>query len=139
MARGRKTGGRQAGTPNKATLLKRQALEAAAASDGSPLAFLVSVMHSPHLDARLRLDAAKAAAQYLHTKAKDEAPPDPKLIEASKEPTPCTNYEICERYGSLDDVPYADVLEHYRVRGGEPPSESEWLASRALDQKKDRT
>jgi len=39
----------------------------------------------------------------------------------------------------VDDLTYADVLDHYRVRGGEPPSESEWLASRALDQKKDRT
>jgi len=137
--RGKKTGGRQAGTPNKATLLKRQALEAAATSDGSPLGFLVSVMHSPHLDARLRLDAAKAAAQYLHTKPKDEAPPDPKLIEASKDSTPWTNYEICQRYDLFDHLTYADVLDHYRVRGGEPPSESEWLASRALDQKKDRT
>ena len=117
--RGKKTGGRQAGTPNKATLLKRQALEAAAASDGSPLGFLVSVMHSPHLDARLRLDAAKAAAQYLHTKPKDEAPPDPKLIEASKDSTPWTNYEICQRYDALDHLTYADVLDHYRVRGGD--------------------
>ena len=64
---------------------------------------------------------------------------DSKLIEASKDPTPWTNYEIIERYGSLDVLTYADVLDHYRVRGGEPPSESEWLASRALDQKKDRT
>ena len=86
-------------------------------------------MHSPHLDARLRLDAAKAAAQYLYAKPKDEAPPDPKLIQASEDPTPWTNYEIIERYGSSDDLTYADVLDHYRVRGGEPPSESEWLAS----------
>ena len=84
-------------------------------------------------------DISKILNDQWATKAKDEAPPNPKLIEASKEPTPCTNYEIYERYGSLDDVPYADVLEHYRVRGGEPPSEREWLASRALDQKKDRT
>jgi hypothetical protein len=83
-------------------------------------------MHSPHLDARLRLDAAKAAAQYQHTKAKNEVPSDAKLIEASKDPTPWTNYEIAQRYDSLDHLTYADVLEHHRIRGGEPPSEAEW-------------
>ena len=66
-----KSGGRQKGTPNKRTLAIRQA--ASIASDGAigvndeaPLEFLVAVMRNKALDLPIRLDAAKAAAPYLH-------------------------------------------------------------------------
>src|SRR6516164_7698374 len=110
MARGRKTGGRKAGTPNKATLLKRQALEAAAANDGSPLGFLISVMHSPHVDARLRLDAAKAAAQYLHKKPKDAQPGDAakdiESVEATADKAEAERIAtmLAAKYGLDDDL-----------------------------------
>jgi len=64
--KGRKTGGRKKGTPNKATVLKRIAEEAAA--NASPLEFLASVYRSSKLDPRLRLDAAKAADAFVHPK-----------------------------------------------------------------------
>lgn len=37
-------------------------------ADQDPLAFLLSVMNSAETDARLRVRAAVAAAQYVHTK-----------------------------------------------------------------------
>ena len=110
MARGRKTGGRKAGTPNRSTVLKRQALQAAAANDGSPLGFLISVMHSPHVDARLRLDAAKAAAQYLHKKPKDAQPGDAaKVIESVEATAEKAEAErlaniLAAKYGLDDDL-----------------------------------
>ena len=128
MARGKKTGGRKAGTPNKATLLKRQALEAAAANDGSPLAFLVSVMHCPHVDARLRLDAAKAAAQYLHTKPKDLPPGDAAKVIESVEAT--AEKAEAERLANILAAKYGldDDLDEHRTdlpqdEHGEPPAE----------------
>jgi hypothetical protein len=121
---GSKSGGRKKGTPNRKTLLKQQAVAAAAAA--SPLEFLLAVMRSPLAEPRLRLDAAKAALPFLHAKPKEETPEDATLIETAKEPLLLTDYEICERYDALDSLNYEDVLEHYRVRGGEPPSEAEW-------------
>lgn len=40
-------------------------------ADQDPLAFLLSVMNSADADARLRVRAAVAAAQYVHTKQAD--------------------------------------------------------------------
>jgi hypothetical protein len=63
MAKGRKTGGRQAGTPNKVTAAARAAAEA---SGVMPLDYLLSIMRDESRDLAVRLEAAKAAAPYVH-------------------------------------------------------------------------
>jgi hypothetical protein len=73
MALGRKTGGRTKGTPNHATQAKAAEV---AASGLTPLDYMLRVLRNePHPDAdvkvviaheMMRLDAAKAAAPYVH-------------------------------------------------------------------------
>lgn len=63
MAVGKKTGGRQKGTPNKATAEKAAKVEA---SGLTPLDYLISVMRDITLSRDERMDAAKAAAPYVH-------------------------------------------------------------------------
>src|SRR5262245_50019572 len=78
-------GGRQKGTPNKATALRRAAEAAAVASEGeyTPVEFLLRVMNADDIDVKMRIDAAKAAAPYIHAKlateaeSKDEGKPKP--------------------------------------------------------------
>ena len=65
MARGRKTGGRRKGTPNKATATRQAEI---AASGLTPLDYMLSVMRDEQADKVARLDAAKAAAPYVHPK-----------------------------------------------------------------------
>lgn len=60
-----KTGGRRKGTRNKATA-KREA--EIVASGLTPLDYLLAVMRDETRDERERLDAAKAAAPYVHPK-----------------------------------------------------------------------
>ena len=62
---GERRGGRIAGTPNKATT-KRQA--EIAASGLTPLEFMLNVMRESERDVMVRLEAAKAAAPYVHPK-----------------------------------------------------------------------
>ena len=63
MAAGRKTGGRTKGTPNKATAAKAAAIEA---SGLTPLDFMLQILRDANNDTAARLDAAKAAAPYVH-------------------------------------------------------------------------
>ncbi len=63
MARGRKTGGRQAGTRNKATA---EAHNAAQSTGILPLEYMLTVMRDAEADARRRDGMAMAAAPYLH-------------------------------------------------------------------------
>ena len=64
--KGTKTGGRQKGTPNKA---KAVPLEVKAADAGlSPLDFLLSIYRDLAMPLPERMDAAKAAAPYVHAK-----------------------------------------------------------------------
>lgn len=65
MAQGQKTGGRAKGTPNKASVAKA---EAVAASGLTPLDYMLSIMRDPERMPDVRLDAAKAAAPYVHPK-----------------------------------------------------------------------
>ncbi len=65
MAAGRKTGGRVAGVPNKASIERQAKIEA---SGLTPLDYLLSVMRDDRNDADARRDAAKAAAPYVHPK-----------------------------------------------------------------------
>jgi hypothetical protein len=64
MAAGKKTGGRQKGVPNRASAAKAKAI---AESGLTPLDFLLDLMRNGD-DAAQRLDAAKAAAPYVHPK-----------------------------------------------------------------------
>ena len=63
MANGFKTGGRKKGTPNKATAVRQAEITA---SGLTPLDFMLSVMRDEQADKAARLDAAKAAAPYVH-------------------------------------------------------------------------
>jgi hypothetical protein len=66
MALGIKTGGgSRKGRPNKATAAKAAEI---AASGLTPLDFLLSVMRDEARDLDIRVDAGKAAAQYVHPK-----------------------------------------------------------------------
>ena len=58
-----KSGGRRKGTPNHATAAREAAIEA---SGLSPLDFMLAVMRDEHGEPAMRLDAAKAAAPYVH-------------------------------------------------------------------------
>lgn len=65
MAAGYKTGGRTKGTPNRKNAEMIAAVEA---SGVSPLDYMLSVMRDPLQDYPIRLDAAKSAAPYVHSK-----------------------------------------------------------------------
>lgn len=65
MAKGEKTGGRAKGTPNKATAKKVQEI---AASGLTPLDYMLSVLRDDRQEDAIRMDAAKAAAPYIHPK-----------------------------------------------------------------------
>lgn len=60
-----KTGGRQKGVKNKATAAQ---VAAVAASGLTPLDFMLQVMRDEDAELGIRLDAGKAAAQYVHPK-----------------------------------------------------------------------
>lgn len=68
MPNGVKTGGRKKGTPNKRTAALAARAEAAAQDGISPLEYLLSVMRDPAAEEKDRLEAAKAAAPYVHPK-----------------------------------------------------------------------
>jgi|HubBroStandDraft_6_1064221.scaffolds.fasta_scaffold1961456_1 hypothetical protein len=82
MARGRKTGGRQKGTRNRAT---KEARAAAAATGVLPLDYMLAVMRDTAADHKRRDAMAMAAAPYLHVKL---SALDPKLSQAAAEPSP---------------------------------------------------
>lgn len=63
MAAGRKTGGRQKGTPNRATAQRVAEIEE---SGLTPLDFLLSILRDVGAEQSVRIDAAKAAAPYVH-------------------------------------------------------------------------
>ena len=63
MAKGIKTGGRKPGTLNRATAAKVAEI---AASGQTPLDFMLSVMRNEECTPERRLEAAKAAAPFIH-------------------------------------------------------------------------
>src|SRR4249920_2541921 len=68
---GERRGGRQRGTPNKATLAKATALASASADPTiTPLQFLLGVMRDPKAPTGLRVQVARAAAPLVHGKSK---------------------------------------------------------------------
>ena len=82
MARGRKTGGRQKGSRNRAT---EEARAAARATGVLPLDYMLSVMRDPDADQKRREAMAMAAAPYLHSKL---SAIEAKLSPAVAEPSP---------------------------------------------------
>lgn len=65
MALGKKTGGRQKGTPNKATAAKAAEI---AATGETPLEYMLRVMRDPLAEYDRRDKMAAAAAPYVHPK-----------------------------------------------------------------------
>lgn len=65
MAKGYKTGGRKAGTPNK---VNADAVESAREAGEMPLDYMLRVMRDPKADSKRRDVMANAAAPYLHQK-----------------------------------------------------------------------
>jgi len=61
----RPNAGRKAGSPNKASAAREKAVRA---SGQTPLDYLLGVMRSKATPEAMRLDAAKAAAPYVHPK-----------------------------------------------------------------------
>lgn len=60
-----KTGGRKKGTPNRTSAAREQAI---ADSGLTPLDYMLQVMRDVGADDARRLDAAKAAAPFVHPK-----------------------------------------------------------------------
>jgi hypothetical protein len=82
MARGRKTGGRQKGTRNRAT---EEARVAAEATGILPLDYMLATMRDPAVDHKRRDAMAMAAAPYLHPKLSTI---DANLSPAVAQPSP---------------------------------------------------
>ena len=80
MARGRKTGGRKRGTPNRRTIAQREIV----ASGMMPLEFLCSVYRDPRLSLARRIEAAKCAAPYIHARISTTEAPPPKPHEINR-------------------------------------------------------
>jgi hypothetical protein len=68
MARGRKTGGRKKGTPNKKiSVLAAQAEAAVAVATGEePIDYMLKIMRDPSVEPARRDAMVKAAAPYRH-------------------------------------------------------------------------
>lgn len=65
MAKGKKTGGRTKGTPNRVTLAK----EAEIAKSGlTPLDYMLGLLRDPTQSQEVRFSAAKEAAPFVHPK-----------------------------------------------------------------------
>lgn len=61
----RPNAGRKAGAPNKASAAREAAIRA---TGTTPLEYLLDVMRSSNKPEAMRMDAAKAAAPYVHPK-----------------------------------------------------------------------
>src|SRR5262245_56155411 len=66
--RRRKTGGRRAGTPNKATQLRRSMLSVALGSGQDPQTFFADILRNEKNPFELRFAAAKELMPYMHPK-----------------------------------------------------------------------
>ena len=65
MAKGEKTGGRQKGTPNRATAARVEEIKA---TGETPADYMLRVMRDPSVDHDRRDKMAVAAAPYVHPK-----------------------------------------------------------------------
>ena len=67
MAKGKKTGGRKAGSVNKINRPRERA-KALAGEGQTPVEFLLGVMRDQSKELFIRMDAGKAVAPYLHSR-----------------------------------------------------------------------
>jgi len=65
VPKGTRIGGRQKGTPNKITKEREAAI---AATGLTPLDYMLGILRDDKCERAVRLDAAKAAAPYVHPK-----------------------------------------------------------------------
>jgi len=79
--RGKKTGGRQKGAANKRT---REIADKAVAEGLTPLEYLLSVVRDVGEDRATRIDAAKAAAPFIHPRLANETVKHTGSIEITK-------------------------------------------------------
>jgi hypothetical protein len=93
MAKGKKTGGRQKGTPNKSTMVREREL---AASGEIPLDYMLRVMRDPEQPPARRDEMAKAAAPYVHPRLQA-------TTLAGEDGGPLRHYIISERPMSEDE------------------------------------
>jgi hypothetical protein len=68
MAKGRKTGGRQKGTPNKNNQVRMLALKESKASGKDPVTFFAEILRNEGAPLDIRFQAAKELAPYVHPK-----------------------------------------------------------------------
>jgi hypothetical protein len=81
MAKGRKTGGRVAGTPNNRTRLARAAAPAVTCgASATPLDFLMAVIQSPDVPLEQRIRAATVAIPYTHARPAAET----RIVEVTR-------------------------------------------------------
>ena len=100
MARGRKTGGRQKGTRNRAIAEARAAAEVTGIL---PLAYMLEVMRDAKADQKRRDAMAMAAAPYLHPKLSTI---DAKLNGVAQTPERISSIQVSfvrPRYTNDDD------------------------------------
>jgi hypothetical protein len=68
MAKGKKTGGRQKGSQNKATQKRKELAEQLMDAGQTPLEYMLRVMRDEAADEKRRDSMAQAAAPYIHPK-----------------------------------------------------------------------
>jgi hypothetical protein len=82
MAKGKKTGGRKKGTPNKATTAAAIQVEIAASGE-VPLDYMLRVMRDPGADPVRRDRMAIAAAPFCHVRVSGRRPGKKDMAEAA--------------------------------------------------------
>ena len=101
---GERRGGRQPGTPNKATALVNAAFSVATSNpELSPLDFFLAVMRDPSIPPDWRFKAAQAAAPYVHPKPERAQAVDPEA----------TAKEIEGPYKDLSEDPLYEAFQAF--------------------------
>lgn len=96
MAIGKKTGGRQKGSRNKATVVLEEEL---AAGGELPRDYMLRVMRDANVDERRRDEMAKAAAPYIHARI---TPQEAGQANATDEEIPLV--ERLKRYATAEAI-----------------------------------
>lgn len=97
MAAGKKTGGRQVGSRNKATKAREEVISA---SGLTPLEYMLSVLRDPESDKSQKMDAAKASAPYVHPRLaaiEHSGDPDRPLVHQSLPADPVEAAKVYQR------------------------------------------
>ena len=134
---GERRGGRQRGTPNKATVAKAAALASASADSAiTPLQFLLGVMRDPKAPTGLRVQVARAAAPLVHGKPKIASVEDRAGYASAVEGPEGFNIDIAEAKAFRDMEHRRAVLMRKRFgpsENGGPPTAAEIVEESELD------